>query len=110
MQSLLHICSLAWRSEFARGVLLFQSFYLGAIRKEEQASPGVFIESAGRWSVWFVRPSGPGGGSMIIAQGKAAALCSAHPTSSLPFFLDCRAGPPAGAAIQEKGEECILHA
>ena len=57
----------------------------------------------------FARPA-PREGSMIIAQGKAAALCSAHPTSSLPFFLVCRAGPPAGTAIQEKGEECLLHA
>jgi hypothetical protein len=50
---------------------------------------------------------------MIIAQGKAAeaaALGSAHPTSSRPFFLVCRAGPSAGAANQEKGAEFILRA
>jgi len=48
---------------------------------------------------------------MIMAHGKAAeaaALGSANPASSLPFFLVCRPGRRAGAANQEKGEEFIL--
>lgn len=73
MQSLRHPCSMAWKGEFARGVPLFQSFYPGAIRKEEQASLGVFLGSAGRWNVWFVRQSGaPAGQHEIMAQGNAA--------------------------------------
>ena len=73
---------------------------------------GLVPSSATHWATAprFAHPA-PQGGSVIIAQGKAAeaaALGSAHPKPSLAFILVCRAGLRPGAANQDKGEEFIL--